>query len=76
MALGTGGHTWQMTAQSGCEIGWKGMEKAAEIMALSGALAAADPELLARAKQELRETLPDGYFCPMPANARPEPPKD
>ena len=76
MALGTGGHTWQMTAQSGCAIGFKGMHTAAQVMALAGAAAAADPELLARAREELRGSVPNGYLCPMPETARPCPPED
>ena len=76
MALGTGGHTWQMTAQSGCAIGFKGMHAAAQTLALAGAMAAADPALLARAREELRQSVPNGYFCPMPETARPCPPED
>lgn len=72
-ALGTGGHTWQMTAQSGSEIGFRGMLGAAKALALAGARAAADPALLARAKEEHRQSCPNGYQCPMPAGARPAP---
>lgn len=70
-ALGTGGHTWQMTAQSASALGHKGMLAAARALALAGARAAADPALLARAKEEHRRSCPDGYFCPMPAGAAP-----
>lgn len=72
-ALGTGGHTWQMTAQAASPLGRKGMLTAAAVLALAAARAAADPALLARAKQEHAESCPDGYRCPMPENAKPQP---
>ncbi len=70
-AIGTGGHTWQMAAQSASALGDKGMLAAARALALAGARAAADPELLARARAEHRQSCPDGYLCPMPENAVP-----
>ena len=72
MALGTGGHTWQMTAQSDSSIGEKGMLAAAKVLALTAVRAAADPQLLAAARAEWRQSCPDGYRCPMPAENRPE----
>lgn len=73
MALGTGGHTWQMTAQSNSSIGDKGTLTAAKALALAGVRAAADCDLLAKAKAEHRLLCPDGYVCPMPDNATPQP---
>ena len=72
MALGTGGHTWQMTAQSDSSIGEKGMLTAAKALALTAVRAAADPQLLEAAAAEWRQSCPDGYRCPMPAENRPE----
>lgn len=70
-ALGTGGHTWQMAAQSCSQLGFKGMLAAAAAMALAGARAAADPALLALAREQHAQSCPDGYTCPMPENAVP-----
>ena len=71
-ALGTGGHTWQMTAQANSPIGEKGMLTAAKVLALTAVRAAADGDLLARARAEWKRSCPDGYRCPMPAENRPE----
>ncbi len=71
MALGTGGHTWQMTAQSGGALGIKGMLTAAKALALAGARAVRDVSLLQRAKEEHRQSCPGGYVCPMPESAVP-----
>lgn len=70
-ALGTGGHTWQMTAQCGGALGVKGMLTAAKVLALAGARAACDGELLRRAAAEHRQNCPGGYVCPMPKDAVP-----
>lgn len=70
-ALGTGGHTWQMAAQSCSPLGFKGMLAATAAMALAGARAAADPALLALAREQHAQSCPDGYTCPMPENAVP-----
>lgn len=72
MALGTGGHTWQFTAQANSSLGRAGMLRAAEALALAAARAAAEPELLRRAADELHAALPGGYLCPLPADAVPE----
>ncbi len=73
MALGTGGHTWQMTAQSCSSIGDKGTLTAAKALALAGIRAANNPDLLAKAKAEYKTLCPDGYICPMPDSATPHP---
>ena len=65
-ALGTGGHTWQMTAQANSSIGRKGTIRAAMVLALAGARAAGDPELLRQARQAFEEDVPNGYTCPLP----------
>lgn len=72
MALGTGAHSWQMTAQSNSSIGIKGMLKAAEALALAGVKAIKNPNLLALAKTQLHESVPNGYVCPMPDGVSPE----
>ena len=66
-ALGTGGHTWQFTAQSNSSIGKQGTLQAAKVMALAAAKSACDPDLLALARKEFLQDVPDGYLCPLPA---------
>lgn len=53
VAMGTPGHSWQMTAQGCTPLCDKGTLRAAEIMALTAARAMADPDLLRRAREEL-----------------------
>ena len=72
MALGTGGHTWQMTAQSNSSIGDAGMLAAAKVMALTALRAAKNPALLQAARAEWQATCPGPYRCPMPADSKPE----
>lgn len=72
-ALGSGGHNWQVTAQSASSLGEKGMLTAAKVLALAALRAVERPELLAAAEKELKQTCPDGYYCPMPAQAKPHP---
>lgn len=56
VAMGTPGHSWQMTAQGVTPLADKGTLRAAEIMALTAARAMADPALLEKAKSELIST--------------------
>ncbi len=72
-ALGTGGHNWQVTAQSASPIGDKGMLTAAKVLALAGLRAVRDPALLALARRQHLADCPEGYVCPMPPDARPAP---
>ncbi|MEG2206279.1 MAG: amidohydrolase [Oscillospiraceae bacterium] len=72
MALGTGSHSWQMTAQANSPIAMKGMHKASEALLLAGIKAIASPQLLKEAKAELAKALPNGYSCPMPKGTKPE----
>lgn len=72
VALGTGGHSWQMTAQSNSSIGHKGTMKAAQAMALAAATAILKPDILQKAKEDYKKDVPDGYSCPMPDGVKPE----
>lgn len=72
-ALGSGGHNWQVTAQSGSVLGEKGMLTAAKVLALAGLRAVENPALLQAAAEELHQACPEGYCCPMPQNAQPRP---
>ncbi|PJE29152.1 aminobenzoyl-glutamate utilization protein B [Pseudooceanicola antarcticus] len=58
---GTRPHTWQAVAAGGMSIGWKGMQAAAEGLAVSGASFLADPALVARAWDEHRAQRGEGY---------------
>ena len=61
-----------MTAQTNSPIGEKALITAAKVLALTAVRAAADSDLLARAREEWKHSCPDGYRCPMPAENRPE----
>ena len=43
------------------------------MLALAAVRAVQDPALLAAAKAEHAQSCPDGYRCPLPEDARPEP---
>lgn len=71
VALGTPGHSWQMTAQSCSSMANKGNAAAAKVMALTAAKIVDDPELLKKAKEELVKTTGGRYECPIPADVKP-----
>ena len=76
-AIGTPGHSWQITAQGKSGQAKKGLVHAAKIMAAVAVEALADPTLLARAKADHQaRTQVTPYECPLPADIRPpiEPP--
>src|SRR5262249_2740593 len=71
-AIGTPGHSWQITAQGKSGQAKKGLVHAAKIMAAVAVEALADPALLARAKADHKariQTTP--YDCPLPADVKP-----
>ena len=69
--LGNVGHSWQNTAFSGSAVGMKGMMKAAEVMALACVRTAAKPELIEKAKAELKAKNGGKYTCPLPDSVLP-----
>ena len=69
--LGNVGHTWQNTAFSCSDIGFKGMIKAADVMALSALRTMEQPELIAKAKEELLKKNGGAYRCPLPDYIQP-----
>ena len=74
-ALGTPGHSWQMTACSGSTIGEKGMIYAARAMALFTLKALSNPSVIADAKAEFdKASAGQPYVCPIPDDVLP--PKD
>ncbi|MEW9922434.1 M20 family metallopeptidase [Marimonas sp. MJW-29] len=71
-AIGTQLHSWQAVAQGKSQPAIKGMVHAAAVMAATGADAMVDPELRARAKEDLaRRVGPKGYVCPLPPAIKP-----
>ena len=71
-AIGTQLHSWQAVAQGKSQPAIKGMVHAATVMAATAADALLDPDLRARAKDDLiRRIGPRGYICPLPENAEP-----
>ena len=66
-AIGTPGHSWQVTAQGKAPAAHKGMVHAAKAMARCGELLFADPALLAEARAEHAARLArEPYVCPIP----------
>jgi len=71
-AIGTPGHSWQLTAQGKSPLAHKGMVHVAKIMAATATAALQDPALIARAKADLAErTSITPYVCPIPVDVEP-----
>ena len=71
-AIGTPGHSWQITAQGKSGQAKKGLVHAAKIMAAVAVEALADPTLLARAKADHQaRTQATPYECPLPTDVKP-----
>jgi aminobenzoyl-glutamate utilization protein B len=71
-AIGTPGHSWQITAQGKSGQAKKGMVHAAKAMAGLAVDALGDPTLIARAKADHKaRTDVTPYDCPLPADVTP-----
>jgi len=71
-AIGTPGHSWQITAQGKSGQAKKGMVHAAKVMASVAVEALNDPSLIARAKADHRaRTTVTPYDCPLPGDIEP-----
>ncbi len=71
-AIGTPGHSWQITAQGKSGQAKKGMVHAAKIMAGVAVDALDDPTLIARAKADHKaRTEATPYDCPLPPDVKP-----
>src|SRR6185503_16690517 len=71
-AIGTPGHSWQITAQGKSGQAKKGMVNAAKVMAGVAVDALGDPGLIARAKADLKaRTDVTPYDCPIPQEVKP-----
>jgi aminobenzoyl-glutamate utilization protein B len=71
-AIGTPGHSWQITSQGKVPAAHKGMVHAAKVMAGTAMEALRDPALIAAAKADhKRRTGGRPYECPIPADVKP-----
>lgn len=71
-AIGTPGHSWQITAQGMAPAAHKGMVHAAKVMAGTAMDVLGDELLMARAKQDHQErTAATPYVCPIPPEVQP-----
>ena len=71
-AIGTPGHSWQVVAQGKSPGAHKAMLHAAKALAATALDAIHAPDLLDRARSELRErTGGKPYVCPIPADVLP-----
>lgn len=70
-ALGTPGHSWQMTGQGCCSLGHKGLLIAGKVIALASIKMLEDPDKIKAAKAEFMEKNNGVYDCPMPAGVKP-----
>jgi aminobenzoyl-glutamate utilization protein B len=74
-AIGTPGHSWQLTAHGKTAGAHKGMVHTAKVMAATAIMAIHDETLVARAKADLKaRNAATPYVCPLPAGI--QPPKD
>ncbi|WP_230529805.1 M20 family metallopeptidase [Microvirga roseola] len=72
-AVGTPFHTWQLVTQGNLPAAHKGMVLAAKAMAATAADCLRNPDLIARAKAELKErTGGRAYRCPIPDDVTPD----
>jgi aminobenzoyl-glutamate utilization protein B len=72
-AIGTPFHTWQLVTQGNLPAAHKGMVLAAKAMATTAADVLRNPELVIRAKAELKErTGGRAYLCPIPPEVTPD----
>ena len=71
-AIGTPGHSWQLTAQGKAPLAHKGMVHVAKVMASTAVDALKDPALITQAKADYRARTADNpYVCPLPAELEP-----
>ena len=72
MTARTPGHSWQIVAQSGMSIGYKGMLYAAKVMALTALEFMTNKDRLRAAREEFeRKIKKTPYICPIPDGIKP-----
>ena len=69
--LGNVGHSWQNTAFACSDIVFKGMLRAAEILTLAAVRTMEQPELIVKARAELKQKNGGSYQCPLPEYVTP-----
>jgi aminobenzoyl-glutamate utilization protein B len=71
-AIGTPGHSWQLTAQGKLPAAHKGMVHVAKVMAATAVDTLRDPSIIARAKEDLAaRTAVTPYQSPIPEGTEP-----
>lgn len=70
---GTPLHSWQLVSQGKTALAHKGMLQAAKVLADSALVLFANPELVEKAKQELKEERGGNYESPIPKEVKPSP---
>ncbi len=71
-AIGTPGHSWQLTAQGKASAAHKGMVHVAKVMAGTAIEAIGSPALIAAAREDhRRRTKGAPYVCPIPEGVAP-----
>lgn len=71
-AIGTPGHSWQLTAQGKSGIAHKGMIHVAKVMAATAVEALQNPAVIDQAKADYADrTANNPYVCPLPTNISP-----
>jgi aminobenzoyl-glutamate utilization protein B len=71
-AIGTPGHSWQLTAQGKSDLAHKGMIHVAKVMASTAVDALQKPELIEQAKADYKaRTDANPYVSPLPADIKP-----
>ncbi|MFC0407811.1 M20 family metallopeptidase [Roseomonas elaeocarpi] len=71
-AIGTPGHSWQLTAQGKSGMAHKGLAHVAKVMAGTAVDALRDPSLIEKAKADLaKRTDGNPYVCPIPDDVEP-----
>jgi aminobenzoyl-glutamate utilization protein B len=72
VAIGTPGHSWQLTAQGKSPAAKKGMVHAAKVMAGTAIDVMVEETLMARAKKDHQDRLgKTPYVSPLPADVKP-----
>ncbi|MGM0919607.1 MAG: M20 family metallopeptidase [Bacillota bacterium] len=75
-AIGTPMHSWQLVSQGKTSIAHKGMLHAGKVIAATAAEVMRKPDLIEKAKEELKERLGgEAYMCPIPEDVKPAPVK-
>ncbi|UUZ79124.1 hypothetical protein LJK88_28345 [Paenibacillus sp. P26] len=71
-AIGTPGHTWQVVTQGTLPMAEKAMLHAGKVMAATALEVLLYPDLVDKAKAELKERLGgESYVCPIPSDVKP-----